>query len=476
MSEQTGHTPTDGAQPYLRTLLDQLKIPADYARSEYIAENTIPELEIWKQKTISVLQDIQQIVKIKEGSDLSLEARADLVFALVPFASECSLCSGDDKKQEEDAIHGQDDWVLVEAQHIAQDLLSLPEFSPPSRGLVTHVLTHNLKPIFKSNPHPRLHAETGRKLARAAGGPMAMQDYYDGQTWKQYLGVGKVVLWCVRYAEEEAYENTWHLVIPPVMTLLDDYEARFKLQGVLVVQEMLRHVPRDLLKRTGVSGLLRQSLRTCLSHLQSPETPELLKHAISASISLTLLTTSVAPGSKPSSDRFDELSSLLGEGIISGIWLYAEEKPGVVNATFDALPPLLRALDIGSVRFLKALIPQLAHTLIPRPLVEPERKLQLSALRVIETLVEVCSPRINSWKETILDAIGRCWVDLIDRERSDGNASFDELQMKAKVKKQLQAICVKLAEVCPSVVQEEFPRLLEADKDLFKDLFLGMPA
>lgn len=96
-----------------------------------------------------------------------------------------------------------------------------------------------------------------------------------------------------------------------------------------------------------------QSLRTCLSHLQSPETAELVKNAIGASLSLILLTTSIGPGSKAPAERFDELSSLLGQGIISGIWLYAEDKPGAIHATFEALPPLLTALDIGSVRFLK---------------------------------------------------------------------------------------------------------------------------
>ena len=162
----------------------------------------------------------------------------------------------------------------------------------------------------------------------------------------------------------------WHLIIPPVMTLLDDFEAKHKLQGVFVVQEMLQRVPKGLLKRTGVDGLLRQvcpsrsfwfyrtlnlskSLKTSLSHLQSPETAPLLKNAIFASISLTILTTSVSPGSKPTSERFDQLSLLLGEGIISGIWLYAEDKPDVIKATFDTLPRLLRALGIGSVRFLK---------------------------------------------------------------------------------------------------------------------------
>jgi uncharacterized protein YfaT (DUF1175 family) len=41
------------------------------------------------------------------------------------------------------------------------------------------------------------------------------------------------------------------------MTLLDDYEAKYKLWGVRIVLEMLKHVPNDLLRRTGVDGLLR---------------------------------------------------------------------------------------------------------------------------------------------------------------------------------------------------------------------------
>lgn len=30
---------------------------------------------------------------------------------------------------------------------------------------------------------------------------MAMQDYYEGQRWKEHPGVDKVVLWCVRAIE-----------------------------------------------------------------------------------------------------------------------------------------------------------------------------------------------------------------------------------------------------------------------------------
>ncbi len=150
---------------------------------------------------------------------------------------------------------------------------------------------------------------------------------------------------------------------------------------------------------------------------------------------LILQTTTLTTCAKPSSECFDQLCSLLGEGIISGIWLYAEDKPRVVNATFEALPRLILALGMGTIRFLQVLqiyfrcftmivlayhlqvlIPQLLYTLIPRPPVEPDRKLQFSALRILSVILDVCAPRITSWKETILDAIARCWIGIFDEE------------------------------------------------------------
>ena len=40
------------------------------------------------------------------------------------------------------------------------------------------------------------------------------------------------------------------------MTLVDDYEAQYKLVGVQMVGEMLKTVPKELLRRTGVDGLM----------------------------------------------------------------------------------------------------------------------------------------------------------------------------------------------------------------------------
>lgn len=56
--------------------------------------------------------------------------------------------------------------------------------------------------------------------------------------------------------QNDAYERMWFLVVPPTMTLLDDYEIRYKIEGMKIVNAMIKNVPPDLLRRTGVTELL----------------------------------------------------------------------------------------------------------------------------------------------------------------------------------------------------------------------------
>ncbi len=87
-----------------------------------------------------------------------------------------------------------------------------------------------------------------------------------------------------------------------------------------------------------------------MGHLKDPESPELLRAAISATLSLILLTTEHG-----TAQRFDQLCALLGDGIIGTAWLYASDSFEVILATVEALPPLMKALDIGIARYLKVL-------------------------------------------------------------------------------------------------------------------------
>ncbi|EDR04901.1 uncharacterized protein LACBIDRAFT_303763 [Laccaria bicolor S238N-H82] len=452
----------------IQSLIDTLRIPPDFARYENLERGAQSSLDDWKRNAPNVLSEIRNLLlrtrtqgdgedhrlgdegiqRNNEGTP-PLKDLGDIIFAVAPFTA---------AKSERD--DGEYPWVTLPSAEVAQDILSTaPQFTHPTKSLLVQILTHNIKPVFQSNPHPSLNLETGRKLPRPAGGPMASQDYYFGQDWKNSPGAATVVLWCVSNIQTNWYEEMWPLVIPPVMTLLDDYEAKYKLWGVRITLEMLKHVPKDLLRRTGVDGLLRSSLKTCLAHLQNPETGPLLRAAISAWLELVMMTTQFG-----SEQRFNELCALLGDGIMEDVWLYSQDKPDAVLATLEALPPVVQALGVGCARYLKDLIPQLVHPLIPKLLVEPQLDMQLASLGVLQAVMEACPPRMHRWKGTILNGICRCWVVMIvDRDVPD-----------QALKRELQSACKILAEVCPSVV-EEYQKLVAVDKKMFGDLLTRVP-
>lgn len=60
---------------------------------------------------------------------------------------------------------------------------------------------------------------------------------------------------------------------------------------------------------------------------------------------------------------------------------------------------------------MQALVPQLTHSLMPDESRPPFVLLQISSLRALCTLIDICAVRIKFWKGTILDAVVRCWIN-----------------------------------------------------------------
>ncbi|KAH9978272.1 hypothetical protein BGW80DRAFT_1202231 [Lactifluus volemus] len=326
----------------------------------------------------------------------------------------------------------------------------------PSLYLLEEILMKHVKPIFQANPHPMLSVESGRKLPRTAGGYAAAQDAFEGQAWKEHPGIGNVLLWCVQRIDTDAYERLWYLVVPPVMTLLDDFEAKYKLLGIRVVNAMLESAPLSLLNRTGVSELILASLHRALTFLHSPHTPAILRAAIPA------LTTVIERTTQPGSEqRFSQLCALLGDGVIGSVWMYSSEDVDAVEASVEALPIVVRALGIGATRYLKALIPQLTHPLHPAPYRKSNITLQVSSLRALDVVMQECASRMENWKGTIVEGVAKCWVTLWDGQKTESESE--------DLKRELRAVCVKLCEIVPSVCNE-YSRLLKLDARVFETL------
>lgn len=223
-------------------LLPTLQIPADFSRYDNITESVVlSRLADWKiaaERTIHeirhILLDIKPIPR--------LEDEVEIVSTIARFDSE-------------------DAWSSPSIREASRNILI--HCSPcPSTLLIRSILTNKVKLIFQNNPNPRLDVSTGRTLRRPAGGIAASHDFYDDQIWKSSPGISRLICWCIKHLKREEYEDIWPLIIPPVMTLLDDYEARFRMQGASLVSEMLQTAPGYLLKKTGLDNLIRSVGRT----------------------------------------------------------------------------------------------------------------------------------------------------------------------------------------------------------------------
>jgi len=330
----------------------------------------------------------------------------------------------------------------------------MAQLPSPTLEVILCVLSKHIKPSFSKTPHSLLNPSTGRKRSRPAGGPSAALDFYENQEWKAYPGIAALLSWCLNCTKGRDYEHIWHLVIPPIMTLLDDYESYYKLNGVKVVSELLDHVPSEFLKRTGVDGLLMTSLKTALLHLHSPLTPQIILAAVPAQLKLINLTT--ANGSKV---RFDQLCALLGEGIIGGIWMYAYQEWETLEASMVAARDVVEILGVGTTRYLKTLVSQLMFNIASLSQ-QHQLSMQLASLGLLEVIICVCQSRINNWGGIIVDGLARLWVNLEDSDFVD----------KQDVQRALRKVTHVLAEACPSVLLNEYNRLLTYDSSVFQGL------
>ena len=183
-----------------------------------------------------------------------------------------------------------------------------------------------------------------------------------------------------------------------------------------------------------------QSFSTTLSHFSHEKGSQALQSAVPAT--LTLIKKSINDDER----RIEAYYKLTIESVIQP-WFFAGEKLNVLHSTFTILPSLLQSLGIYSVRFLKAIIPQIKRTLvIASPPTQHSIPIQLASLNSLITLMDVCEPRIKPRRIQILDCLVKT---AINTPNNNQNKQFIQ---------SLQECFKKLTSICPEV-NIEFDKL-----------------
>jgi hypothetical protein len=215
-------------------------------------------------------------------------------------------------------------------------------------AIAFHLLTHPIRTWF-ANPHPMLNPETARAMTRPAGGSDAMMDFHDApsQPWKQAAAWGchNVLRWSVSQLDAGQVEARIGVILPPTLTLMDDWEPPWRGRGVSVMESWVHQLDSTTMKRMGMDRLLLNSLLHTLELHPSPPLP----HVMPATLRLIERNSG---GAK----KAEILAEVMQKAIVSG-WTYApsgQEGRAVLVEIAKEVEQMCDVLGTGIARWLKA--------------------------------------------------------------------------------------------------------------------------
>ncbi|CAO3609595.1 unnamed protein product [Mucor fragilis] len=263
----------------------------------------------------------------------------------------------------------------------------------------TDILSTTLQPLFKKQAS--LHPTLAAKRSQSRYGSKHI-DIHEDQQWKNACHV-QLLSWLLSSVSTQQLQDNLHLLIPPVLIVLDDYDVAYKEQGVHMLHTMILKLDPHCISKYGLDNVFLESLFKCLSYLSEARDMPLLKAAYPCILDLI------------ATKRQDQARCLLyervfKEGILTG-FSYAGQKITFLPILLKHIPQLYSAMGSIGVQYLKALIPELCTALSMTSSSNPTMRdiNQLAAL-ALTAVIKVCWPRIPHYRGSIMQSLAKTWT------------------------------------------------------------------
>ncbi|KAL8682098.1 MAG: hypothetical protein Q9186_001803 [Xanthomendoza sp. 1 TL-2023] len=318
----------------------------------------------------------------------------------------------------------QDPWTNEESFRLARLLLSkhLPLIKTTSKHfdtLLTNLLLDNIKPFFLKSKSSLLTPQA-RKAIAPLPGPAAPSDFESGsKPWKfESPHIVTVFQWTLSQLEAELIEKQWPLIIPPLLTILDDVSIAYKIRGCELLDILLKVTSSSLLERSGLGEIFHNTLLPYLLYLPTLTPEEESLPLLNATYNtLITLTISRFPPSSPSSTnpkRIKTLSAIFRYGILKS-YTHIGENVRVSELLMRKSADLVSAMGIHSVKHLKDILPVVTSTLTS-PFATASPTLLMAAVGCLKAVIVNGWPRVRAHRGEILEGLVGCWVRIADEE------------------------------------------------------------
>jgi tRNA nucleotidyltransferase (CCA-adding enzyme) len=414
-----------------------------------------------------------------------------------------------------------------QSQDVRKIAISILSTVTDTGQLLEDLLSKVVRPLFSKQYHPNLTATGRKKLVPDAPTGSRFSETIDwddeNKIWRNGWTCDLLGFILTQYRglspgrEKSTFESQFNLLIPPILNLIDDGDTGYKTQGCRLLRLLCEQITRcqsDMLKRTGLSDVFSEALRTNFMHLPTltPEEESLtllaelypafralvdarfpiprriepdhdkegtilpLRPALNISsakggVKATPPPTAPAkapstiPNTKDKDGRQSLLDLVLRHGILAS-YSHAIDHVRITSLLLHEASLLISMMGIYAAKYLQIFLPLLRNVLC-NPFGTACVPLLMAALECMEVLVDVCWPRIREkwWGECLRGIVG-CWVQVVDEE---GRGNEEELEC---VKGKLRDVSKLLEGVVGEAFESAKERLMDADetsRGLFDD-------
>ncbi|KAL8938083.1 MAG: hypothetical protein Q9216_004081 [Gyalolechia sp. 2 TL-2023] len=320
----------------------------------------------------------------------------------------------------------QDPWTSPKAYDLAQSLLSKHlqvkkyqnvRTTPGSYDTLIHnLLLNQVKPLFVRSKNPTL-TDQARKAISPLPGPNIPSDFEShNKPWKfQSPHIVTIFHWILTQLDASLVEAHWPLIIPPLLTILDDVSIRYKIKGCELLVLLLKVAPASLLERSGLGEIFHNTLMPYLLYLPSL-TPEdesipLLDAAYTALIALMSARYNTV---ETTVQRTKSADSIFRYGILKG-HTHAGTNVRIATLLMKKSTDLVNGMRIYCVKHLKDLLPLVSATLTA-PFATAYPPLLEAALQTLQAIIINGWPRVAFHKGEILEGLLICWCRIENEE------------------------------------------------------------
>jgi tRNA nucleotidyltransferase (CCA-adding enzyme) len=319
-----------------------------------------------------------------------------------------------------------------------------------SVDVLSSLLTEVLKPLFASTSNPNLTPAGRKNLVSAPPNTGRFNTPFletERKQWKQASWSVDVLRYIVvqfdaqpASSRQEVVEKQFYLLVPPVLTLIDDGDISCKTSGcelLVGLCDAISTCKSIILSRSGLADVFADSLKANFMLLPTltPESESLkllrqLYPAFRALVSATypseppsipiknyhggptLLKSSVA-GRKQSYPHRDPrqqmLDTILRHGILAS-YNHASDHVAIAEFLIHEAALVISDMRINAVKYLSRLLP-LLRSILTNPLGAAYPPLIEAACDLLSMLITTCKPRIAStwWVECMRMCVG-CWI------------------------------------------------------------------